>query len=492
VLIAWLQKGGTTFEVDATQQLPRIRLVATSVQSCSTTAAPEPARGAAQAPPRVTNARVDLVRQMGGGRRLFAVRSADRRGVARDHVRVETNGRTTFDGRVELATRSDDDSASDLILADWEFEPEEVADVTGLVCLLSNPDAPVTKFLTRFARARQLERRAAGLRLPMVLTNLGNGLLQEIHSEGPPLAERFRRFALRPDTWTAIREIDRVRQQAALKPGRRGLRQATSSDVQPLATRRLAMLLVADLLSPHILLSREKRDGGWAAIFRALAAPPTAAQSWSVYRTDVEKDEVKSRELRIELANPAGNVNPGNRLVVGKYVGTAFSSCLKVETTGAVTLSGDLEIEGRWIVAPVPPDPTDPRFASDVIGAWLGGTVQGVAAVSTLDLRFVDLVSAKTGTPWPYKVTVKNTDGTNAVTNVKVFESLGINTTIIPPRPIGTFASIAAGASETINVTHDPLTAPTGNISVAVSAIGVGSTLGIMAAVKVQTVNIVS
>src|SRR5262249_6728811 len=120
VLIAWLPKDvNGRYHVDDTQTLPRVRILAAALESCSVTSPPEPPNAPLPEPlPPVPNARVDLARQMGGGHRLFAVRTANRLGAATDRLRIELDGRTTFDGNVTWTAPSDSVATRDLILAD--------------------------------------------------------------------------------------------------------------------------------------------------------------------------------------------------------------------------------------------------------------------------------------------------------------------------------------------------------------------------------------
>lgn len=485
VLLAWLIRADGDYVVDPAQCLPYVRLVAQAIESCSRTRPPESPDAPTPVPPAaVVNTRIDLARNMGAERRVFGVRTTDAAGVARDRLRVDGQGAATFVGSVTVVAAGDG-RRSDLVLGDSVFDPDDVKDPAGLLCFLASPSPVARELAEDFARAlAALKVYVDALSLAPQRAALARALTEVAASRAAAFRAAFEKtghfdpgqlagLALRRDTWAVANSI------------RAGV-------AAPL--ERLARLVIADLLSPHVQIATELRRGSLALEFGTMP-PPAAAEPWSVYRTEIAKDGLTTRELRLEIGAPAADAGlDRQRLAIGRFMNgglrSTFEPCLTVDAAATVTIFGALDVKGRLIEAPVKPDPADPRFVAEAVKAWASGTVGGVAAASPITIDILDLTQAKTGTPWPYKVKLTNT-GADAVRDLQAFESLGINAQIVLPRPIGGFASIGAGESKTIDVTHDPLTAASGQITVAIGAIGRGSLLGLVVSAKLKTVGIV-
>jgi len=487
VLLAWLERTGPKeYKVDPLQCLPYARVVANAVQSCSIKTPPEPSDKPSTVPPApVASTRIDLARNIGSSRRRVAVAAADANGVLRDRLQIDSDRSSTFIGSVTVIPKRKG-IASHLVLRDDSFTAEDIKDPDGLICFIRSSALPAARFVaTALAGPRSErswravldsasstgdhEKRAA---LAKALNSIVNAQVKGFRGKQELFDPRpLGAIELRKDTWSALADADAA---------------------TPVSNRRTTMLVLADLLSAYVDVPRNRRRGSPVLALGPMATP-AAARRWSIYRTDLTQDDSVTRQLRFEIAAPPSGAAPeSQRFVIGCTTDEGFDPCLTVDAAGTVTLTGKLDVKGRLVQAPREPDPSDPDFAEEIAKAWAAGTVGGIAAVSTIKIDLSDLTKAQTGTKWPYKVKVTN-DGADPITDVALFEGLGINAQIVMPRPIGAFATIGAGDTKTIDVTHDVLTAPAGGqITVAIGATARGSALGLMVGGELKTVAIVS
>lgn len=110
--------------------------------------------------------------------------------------------------------------------------------------------------------------------------------------------------------------------------------------------------------------------------FRPLAATPTAAAPWQIYRTSVKENNATIRQLRFEFFHPGDKGEPTSyRFVVGTRNPSVFSPCLSLTADCTLTIAGNLTIDGQLVEGPIQTDPADPRFSSLVTQFWKVGEV---------------------------------------------------------------------------------------------------------------------
>ena len=484
VLIGAVVEDGDGPALDAGQCLPYVGLVASSVTSSSSRAAPDdPAAPAPVRPAPVPSARIDLARRMGGERRRFAVAAADNAGILSDRLTVDRDGATTLIGAVRLTRGEEaggDSSRGDLILDNDRFHADDIIDPDGLICRLTSPTDGVSRYV-RELYARGLQQYApkdvAGFTLD----------LAELRSYG--IADQKRQLA---GVLNLIVQST-VRIYGAAPLSRARLRQDTWALIraEPPALRRTRenKLVLADILARHVSLPPSRRAGARALELRPVAKPPDAAKPWSIYRTDLKKDQQPTvRQLRMELELPPGEASPDvNRLQIGcRMADGGFRPCLAVDAGGTTTVHGNLYIGKRLIEGPIEPDPNDPRFLEQVGTGAVVGEAAGIAAVSTIDVAATGFGPIVRDSAWTYNITVTNT-GPAIVRSIGVYETVAFDEQVGQPvlrlLDDDLFDLDPGETSPAIEVDHDAVPAGTLRVSIALTAIGAGPGFAMYASV---------
>lgn len=220
--------------------------------------------------------------------------------------------------------------------------------------------------------------------------------------------------------------------------------------------------------------------------FRPLAATPTAAAPWRIYRTSVKEGNQTIRQLRFEIAHPGDKGEPAaSRLMIGTRDNKiaepneppVFSPCLTVSADCTVTINGNVNVTGQLVDGPVRADASDPRFADLILENWAIGTTIGEVRSTTGTI--VGTVTDNNGRALP-NVTVVIEDGASYT---KIVETNALGLFAAPLVPVGTYGisaqarrfqsttvSATVEAAETVNV---PITLlPTATINAHVTSIG--------------------
>ena len=376
-------------------------------------------------------AQLAIGRQFGSGGSRFAVSLPDAQGhLADDHLTIDSPGPTTIRGQTTWVSelRPGDfplgepqpppaaPPLSDLIIADYRFRAGDVLDPWCLAWKLMYSDDPAIAALrdslrhcadNLLARLDDLLRTRPVLAdlLPLVLDAL-NCLLTGRPGDPSGLLNRgaLRGRPLRAATW---------RLQRAIQPS------AAADDAEPVNRVMLYNRLLLEDLFPAELQPSEGLPGAWGLEFRPLAAPPTAATPWRIYRADVKQDNAALEELRIELADPGGKGDPARSVFAIGGCGPQdpaqpdgakrFRPCLAVDAACTVTIFGNLTVEGEVVQGPVGADPNDPRLPGQLAQQYGQGASAGFNAALTLQVA-VSGLTAQIGRGWDYTVTVTNTN----------------------------------------------------------------------------------
>lgn len=211
--------------------------------------------------------------------------------------------------------------------------------------------------------------------------------------------------------------------------------------------------------------------------FRALPAEP-AATPWALYRTEVDRSGVRVRLLRVEIATPEGDEDPGRyRFVLGAHDGGTFRPHLSVTADCTVTVHGDLDVRGTVAEGPVRADIADPRFVETLTRQWVQGAVASSRELSeTLDGSLVVEVSSpasvEVGAELGYTVRVRST-GPATVGALAVHAVVAVDDAVEErvQLGLGKATSLAAGAEIEVGSTFTPESGR--RITISVLAVGV-------------------
>lgn len=248
---------------------------------------------------------------------------------------------------------------------------------------------------------------------------------------------------------------------------------------------------VIDHCSPAPTHASEERAAN-AVVFTPPTPAPAEAAPWQIYRTTAEAEGKTTRQLRFEIGHPGDKGDPSlYRFAVGAGAGAEFRPCLTLTAACLVTVVGNLVVEGRVVEGPIKADPTDPRFAGELVNQWsrgaaaagaqLPGTFGGAAQ---LDVRVSGDDVVQRGVPLNYAVEVENR-GAGALSNVHLYVSLAYRNTsdvlvATDQKQAGPFG-LAPGAESSAPFNFAP-TNTVGTITVSVTAIAVGGLSNVLSA----------
>ena len=187
-------------------------------------------------------------------------------------------------------------------------------------------------------------------------------------------------------------------------------------------------------------------------------------------------------QFRLDLGKKKDN-DPFTRLAIGAPgSGGDFSAWLTADGTGNMALIGggtaatpsiSLNATGRISQGPIQADPTDPRFTSLLVLAWLHGLESALPASTSVALTISQMPGViETAQPWQYQVTAKNNGGGAIVLN-KLLELRTIAGQTLSKVTLGFVAAIFPGASQTFTFGHQAGDmGTTGNLSLEVHLSG--------------------
>jgi hypothetical protein len=239
--------------------------------------------------------------------------------------------------------------------------------------------------------------------LRMELATLLNNLIYSsppirLHERAP---DSFRRVCLRPRTRKMLAFVSAL---------------DDDDEREERAVLLLNRLLLEDAYPGWIKCSAIALVPGSGVEFRPLAATPTAAAPWQIYRTDIV-EEGGTRELRIEIGYPPDKRNARSFLFSVGYrdAENDYEPCLKVDAAHRTTIYNDPVVEGTLFTGPIQADMSDSFFVEALVAGFLETASQGAqggeAQKGPITATFVEPPTPDTikpGSTFTFRVQIDN------------------------------------------------------------------------------------
>jgi hypothetical protein len=214
--------------------------------------------------------------------------------------------------------------------------------------------------------------------------------------------------------------------------------------------------------------------------FAPLAAPPEAATPWSIYRTDVPKDEESRQperhQLRIEFNYIGEPEHPErSQFAIGYMDSTGdspvFVPCLAVDESCTVRVKGKMRVDGDLTHRVTLPGAGGGPGSIGTVPPSAGGVPPGQAVVpSTLEVTINDL--RIDGDRWFYTVRITNADNAATLRWIVVLDAFRIgDDPVSDTRIVGGLLQLEANESKDVLVTHETAPSDLGLVSITVTVI---------------------
>jgi hypothetical protein len=414
-------------------------------------------------------ARVQVGSGTSGDRQFFAVRLPDENGAFIDRFTIDRDGHATIHGETTLD--------GDLIVGSLTLRTDDLNDPARLARTLRDAQDPLSQYLRGTFSQETLDQ-LSGYRgvcppsgmLQEVLVTALNTALEDLTLYD---AQRFAHVRLREETEALRKMIQRNPQ----------------TQNRQLLQRLFNRLLLEDGY-PEVIAPMGVTP---SVEFRPMETPPEAAAPWQIYHTIVSQNDTLIHQLRLELGHPGDTGNPSlYKLVIGHAGINGFVPCLTVAADCTVTIHDNLTIMGQLVQGPIQADPDDSRFADALLDQWLQGIATAGATLDSLRLELTAPEEVSAGGPLNYTITVRNI-GTRPVTPVQLRGSLTVRMqgqTVDQQEIRHDLATLDPGR-EDIVTTYD-VTAEGGDITIAVTALGIGPAGNIVSASASKMVQIIT
>ncbi len=218
--------------------------------------------------------------------------------------------------------------------------------------------------------------------------------------------------------------------------------------------------------------------------FEPMTSPPAAAASWQIYHAMVKEGDRSIHQLRFEIDHPGDKGDPTHyRLAIGHSDASGnFQPCLSVDANCTVTIHGQgsyLATDGAIVQGPIQADPNDPRFGDALIDGWVHGLAKSSTTLdgfynAELKIKLSNIpASVAPGHALLYTIEIENI-GPATVNHVHAYETLTDRGSTTPVKLILTDMSLAPGASTPISRNYNVPAGADGEITIAITALGVG------------------